>query len=383
LTHSPPAREPSIPKPEGIGLSAIAQLFLRLGLTAFGGPAAHIALLHHEVVNRRGWIRDREFAHLLAITNLIPGPNSTEMAIHVGLRTAGWSGFLIAGICFILPAALIVGVLADFYVRAGNTPDFSAVMRGIAPIVVALIVQATIAIGRTSLRGVTEAGIAAAVAILSFAHVNELFLLLVSGAIAAGVGRLRALLPLVILAATPLHAQAVTVAAVPLTSIGVFFLKIGSILFGSGYVLVAFLRADLVERFGWLTDRQLLDAIAIGQVTPGPLFTTATFIGYLLNGVPGAIVATVAIFLPGFFFVAATGRLLPAIDRSETAMRFVDGVVAASIGLMAAVAVALAPDALARPSQIGIFAAALGLLLFSRINSVWLVLGAGMIGYLL
>jgi chromate transporter len=358
-------------------------LFLRLGLTAFGGPAAHIALLHHEVVNRRGWIREREFAHLLAITNLIPGPNSTEMAIHLGLRTAGWSGFLIAGVCFILPAALIVGALADLYVRAGNTPDFSAVMRGIAPIVVALIVQATLAIGRTSLRSVTEACLAGAVAILSFAHVNELLLLLVSGVIAVGVGRLRTLLPIVMLAATPLDAQAVTVATVPLTSIGVFFLKIGSILFGSGYVLVAFLRADLVERFGWLTDRQLLDAIAIGQVTPGPLFTTATFIGYLLNGVPGAIVATIAIFLPGFFFVAATGRLLPAIDRSETAMRFVDGVVAASIGLMAAVAVALTPDALARPWQIGIFAAALALLVFSRINSVWLVLGAGLIGYLL
>jgi chromate transporter len=363
--------------------SAIAQLFLRLGLTAFGGPAAHIALLHHEVVKRRGWVQEREFAQLLAITNLIPGPNSTEMAIHVGLRTAGWPGFLLAGICFILPAALIVGVLADLYVRVGHTPDASAVMRGIAPIVVALIVQATVAMGRASLQGVPAACIAVAAAVLSLAHVNELMLLLVSGLLALGVGRVQAMVAMSLLAAGPVAAQAVTAASVSLTSIGLSFLKIGSVLFGSGYVLVAFLRADLVERLGWLTERQLLDAIAIGQVTPGPLFTTATFIGYLLQGIPGAVVATIAIFLPGFVFVAITGRLLPALDRSAAATHFVGGVVAASIGLMAAVAIALAPDALATPWQIAMCAVALGLLLFSRINSVWLVLTGGAIGYLL
>jgi chromate transporter len=370
-------------KPKSVGLSAIARLFLRLGLTAFGGPAAHIAMLHHEVVNRRGWIPEREFAQLLAITNLIPGPNSTEMAIHLGLRTAGWRGLLLAGLCFIVPAALIVGILADLYVRAGQTPDVSAVMRGIAPIVLALIVQATIAIARTSLRSVAAACLALAAALLSFAHVNELILLLASGVVALGVGRLQGLLAAALLAGAPVAAQTVTAASVPLTAIGLFFLKIGSVLFGSGYVLVAFLRADLVDRLGWLTDRQLLDAIAIGQVTPGPLFTTATFIGYLLQGIPGAVVATIAIFLPGFVFVAITQRFLPALDRSTTATQFVGGVVAASIGLMAAVAVTLAPDALASPWQIAACAVALALLLFSKINSAWLVLAGAAIGYVL
>jgi chromate transporter len=354
-----------------------------LGLTAFGGPAAHIALLHHEVVKRRGWIQEREFAQLLAITNLIPGPNSTEMAIHVGLRTAGWPGFLLAGICFILPAALIVGVLAEIYVRAGQTPDVSAVMRGIAPIVVALIVQATVAIGRTSLRSVPEACIAATALLLSFIGVNELVLLLAGGVVALGVGRAQALLVVLLLASAPVAAQSATIAGASLTSIGLFFLKIGSVLFGSGYVLVAFLHADLVERLGWLTNRQLLDAIAIGQVTPGPLFTTATFIGYLLHGTPGAVVATIAIFLPGFVFVAVTGRFLPALDRSAAATHFVSGVVAASIGLMAAVAIALAPNALGSPWQIAVGAVALVLLLCSRINSAWLVLAGATIGYLL
>ena len=363
--------------------SEVAIVLLRLGLTAFGGPAAHIALLHHEVVRRRGWIQEREFAQLLAITNLIPGPNSTEMAIHVGLRTAGWPGFLLGGICFILPAALIVGVLAEIYVRAGQTPDVSAVMQGIAPIVVALIVHATVTIGRTSLRRVPEVCIAAAAMLLSFTGVNELLLLLAGGVVALGVGRAQAMLAGLLIAGAPVAAQSVTAASVSLTSIGLFFLKIGSVLFGSGYVLVAFLRADLVERLGWLTDRQLLDAIAIGQVTPGPLFTTATFIGYLLQGIPGAVVATIAIFLPGFVFVAITGRLLPALDRSATATQFVSGVVAASIGLMAAVAIALAPNALGSPWQIAVGAASLVLLLFSRINSAWLVLAGAAIGYLL
>ena len=352
-------------------------------MTAFGGPAAHIALLHHEVVRRRGWIQEREFAQLLAITNLIPGPNSTEMAIHVGLRTAGWPGFLTAGICFILPAALIVGGLAEIYVRAGQTPDVSAVMRGIAPIVVALIVQATVAIGRTSLRSVRDACIAVAALLLSLAGVNELALLLAGGVVALGVSRVHGMLAVSLLAGAPVAAQSVAAAGVSLTSIGLFFLKIGSVLFGSGYVLVAFLRADLVERFGWLTDRQLLDAIAIGQVTPGPLFTTATFIGYLLHGTAGAVVATIAIFLPGFVFVAITGRLLPSLDRSKTATQFVGGVVAASIGLMAAVAIALVPDALGSPWQIGVGAIALTLLLLSKINSAWLVLAGAAIGYLL
>ena len=366
-----------------ISPAEIAGIFLRLGLTAFGGPAAHIALLHHEVVKRRGWIQEREFAQLLAITNLIPGPNSTEMAIHVGLRTAGWRGFLLAGICFILPAALIVGMLAEVYVRAGQTPDVSAIMRGIAPIVVALIVQATVAIGRTSLRSVRDGCIAVAAVLLSFAGVNELGLLLAGGVVALGVSRVQGMVAVSLLAGAPVAAQAVAAAGVSLTSIGLFFLKIGSVLFGSGYVLVAFLRADLVERFGWLTDRQLLDAIAIGQVTPGPLFTTATFIGYLLQGTPGAVVATIAIFLPGFVFVAITGRLLPSLDRSAAATQFVGGVVAASIGLMAAVAIALVPDALGSPWQIGVGAIALTLLLFSKINSAWLVLAGAAIGYLL
>jgi chromate transporter len=366
-----------------VPLRTLALLFLRLGLTSFGGPAAHIALLHYEVVVRRRWVSDAEFAELIALTNLIPGPNSTEMGIHIGRRVAGWPGFLIAGVCFILPAALMVAALAVAYVEYGRTPPVRTVMGGIAPVVIAIIAHATATIGRSTIRTLTGLIIAVGAGALALAGVNELLLLALAGA-ASGLSA-RALGWTIVLAAGPAAgAQGATAAAgVALSSLFLFFLKIGSILFGSGYVLVAFLRADLVERWGWLTDQQLLDAIAVGQFTPGPLFTTATFIGYVLRGPAGALLATIGIFLPAFVFVALTQPLLPALRRSALAQRFLHGVVAASIGLMAAVAVQLAATALRSAVPVLVAAAAFVTLARWRVNSVWLVLAGALLSWLL
>lgn len=365
-----------------VPLRTLALLLLRLGVTAFGGPAAHIAMLHHEVVRRRRWISDEEFAELIAVTNLIPGPNSTEMAIHVGRRVAGWPGFLVAGLSFIAPAALIVSVMAMLYVQHGRTPDFRAVMTGVVPVVIAVIAHATVALARSAIADRTGWMLAVAAAALSLAGANELLLLVMAGLAAALSARV--LHWMVLLAAAPaLGAQvaAPAAAAVSVPSLFFFFLKIGSILFGSGYVLIAFLRADLVERWHWLTDQQLLDAVAVGQVTPGPLFTTATFIGYVLAGPEGALVATVGIFLPAFVFVALTGPLMPMLRRSPPARRFLYGVVAASLGLMASVAVALAGTSLRDPLSIAITVASIGILLRWSVNSAWLVLGGALLGF--
>lgn len=364
-----------------IPIRTLALLFLRLGVTAFGGPAAHIAMLHHEVVRRRGWISDEEFAELIAVTNLIPGPNSTEMAIHVGRRVAGWPGFLVAGVSFVAPAALIVYGLAVLYVQHGRTPDVRAIMDGVIPVIIAVILHATLALARAAIADRTGLAIAVSAAVLSLAGANELLLLLLAGLAAVLSARL---FPVIVAAAAvpalAAPALAPSAPAVPLSSLFFFFLKIGSVLFGSGYVLIAFLRADLVERWQWLTDRQLLDAIAIGQVTPGPLFTTATFIGYLLAGDAGAVVATVGIFLPAFVFVALTQPLMPVLRRSALTRRFLAGVVAASLGLMASVAAVLAAASLREPLPVAVSIASLGILLRWNINSAWLVLAGAIIG---
>ena len=365
-----------------IPLRTVAFLFLRLGATAFGGPAAHIALLHHEVVVRRKWLTDDEFGELLAVTNLIPGPNSTEMAIHVGRRVAGWWGFLLAGVCFIVPAAVMVAGLAVLYVHYGRTPDARAVMSGVAPVMLAVIAHASIVIGKATLRGTFAWCIAVAAAVLAMLGVNELALLVGAGLLTAAARRTGVL---AVLAASGglVSAQAAqpAAAAVSLTGLSLFFLKVGSVLFGSGYVLVAFLRADLVERWRWLTDQQLVDAIAVGQMTPGPVFTTATFIGYILHGSAGAVLATIAIFLPAFVFVALTQPLIPRLRASPAASAFLRGVIAASIGLIAAVAALLVPAVLTTVAQSIAALAALAALLKWRVNPSWLLVAGAILGW--
>jgi chromate transporter len=345
-----------------VSLRTVARVFLRLGVIGFGGPAAHIALMHDDIVRKRGWISDAEFNDLLAATNLIPGPNSTEMAIHIGRRVAGWRGLLVAGICFIVPAALMVGALAAVYVRYGRTPNAEAMLRGIAPVVIAVIAHAMWQLSRSALRtaGLWLLTLAAAAAAL--AGVNELVVLLIAG---LGVVAWRAV-------RRSASSRVCAVAPVAAVQLALFFLKVGSVLFGSGYVLAAFLRRDLVERWGWLTDRQLLDAIAVGQVTPGPVFTTATFVGYLLGGWWGAAISTIAIFLPAFVFVALTQPLIPRLRRSG-ASAFLDGVVAASLGLIAAVVVTLAEVVFTHPSLVVTAVLALGLLAGTRVNPAWLI----------
>ena len=377
----------------GSAIAELAALFLHLGTTAFGGPAAHIAMMRDEVVRRRAWLTDAEFLDLLGATNIIPGPNSTEMAIHIGYRRHGWRGLLVAGFCFIVPASLMVGALAWIYVRYGRTPQVGWLMYGIGPVIIAIIANAIWRLGKTAVKGVLPALVGLSVLAASLGGINELALL-GAGAVVMVVGRFSrtaAITGAVVAlwsmsAASAAAAMAVTtgsVVPVTLTRLTLFFVKIGSILFGSGYVLLAFLRADLAERWGWLTDQQLLDAIAIGQITPGPVLTTATFIGYLLAGWLGAVLATVGIFAPGFVFVAITQPLIPRLRSSRVAGALLDGVIVASLGLMTAVAWHLARTAITDvPSALLAIAAAV-LLVTARPNSTWLILGGAGAGWML
>jgi len=372
----------------GVRLRELAWVFLKLGTIGFGGPAAHIALMEEEVVRRRAWLTREEFLDLLAVTHLIPGPNSTEMAIHVGHRRAGAAGLVVAGACFILPATLIVAAMAWSYVRFGSYPAAHAVLFAIKPVILAVIVQALWALGRTALRSRWLAGMAAAAVLASLAGVHELAVIAACGAIAwlkHAVGRSRSGpggLAVVVPAAVAASAASGGAVEASLWPTFLIFLKIGSVLFGSGYVLLAFLRGDFVERLGWLSEAQLLDAVAVGQFTPGPVFTTATFIGYLLAGFPGAGVATLGIFLPAFVFVAISGPIVPHLRRSSLAGAVLDGVVVGSLAVMAAVTVHLARAALVDWLTVALAAVSAVLLLRYRVNSAWLVLGAGLIGVL-
>ncbi len=375
-------------------LGELARLFLKLGTIGFGGPAAHIAMMEDEVVKRRRWLDHQTFLDLLGATNLIPGPNSTELAIHIGLVRAGWKGLVVAGSCFILPAMLIVWGLAAIYVKYGSLPEATFLLYGIKPVIIAIVVHALWGLGKSAVKGLLTGLVGAAVMLLFFLGMNEILLLFAAGfvvMILENLWRNWKQGTLNILGALPLWVSSVSVAtgapmaatpAIPVTllKLTLFFLKIGSVLFGSGYVLLAFLRADLVDRWHWLTDQQLLDAIAIGQFTPGPVFTTATFIGYVIAGSPGAVLATLGIFLPSFVFVMASSPLIPRLRRSSWASGFLDGVNVASLGLMAAVTWQLG-----RAAVIDWFTAVLALisavLVFClKINSAWLVLGGGVIG---
>ena len=368
---------------ERTSVAEIARLFLRMGLTAFGGPAAHIAMFHDEVVKRRKWLTDQHFLDMLGATNLIPGPNSTEMAIHIGYVRAGWRGLIAGGLGFILPAVLIVLALAWLYVQFGTTPAAESMLYGIKPVVVAVILQAIWNLGRKAVKSVFLGIVGISVLVLYLLGINELILLF-GGALVVMVvqnaRRLRSggaamLLPFPLLAQTAVTQTPYTISQLFLT-----FLKIGALLYGSGYVLLAFLRTDFVEHLGWLTDQQLLDAVAIGQFTPGPVFTTATFIGYLIGGVGGAVAATIGIFLPSFIFVAITNPLIPRMRQSSWLSSLLDGVNVAAIGLMAAVTLELGRAALVDVVTVVIGILAAILLIRYKVNSTWLIIGGGIVG---
>ncbi len=363
----------------GSRLRELIVVFGTLGFIGFGGPAAHIALMRRDVVERRRWLTDAELVDLIGITNLIPGPNSTEMAMHVGRLRAGGMGLVVAGLAFILPAAAIVLALAWIYVMFGESPTGAALLYGIKPVIVAIVAVALVAFARTALTGPLRVAVAVSVSVLWVLGVNEL-VLLVAGALVLTLARLGTRHPWTRIGLVLPVAGATAAASVNLLTLGAVFLKAGALLYGSGYVLLAFLRGDLVDRLGWLTDAQLLDAVAIGQVTPGPLFTTATFIGYLLAGVPGAVVATIAIFLPAFVFVALIGPLADRIrDRPLTAA-LLDGVNAAAIGLMAGVSLQLGASAIRDPLTVALALASTAILLWGRVPSVMLVALGGMTG---
>jgi len=364
-------------------LAELAALFFRLGATAFGGPAAHIAMMRDEVVHRRGWLTEERFLDLLGATNLIPGPNSTEMAIHIGWARRRWTGLVVAGVSFIVPAMLMTGALGWAYVRFGRLPETAWLLWGVKPVILAVVGQAIWKLAPAAARTWTLRVLAIAAVLASACGVNELVILLGAGVVAVILGRFRGservrlsqLVP-----ALPLAAASVTASGVTLSGLFWVFVKIGSVLFGSGYVLLAFLRADLVQRLHWLTEAQLIDAIAAGQVTPGPVFTTATFIGYVLAGPGGALVSTAGIFLPAFGFVALSGPLVPKLRASPLAGAVLDGVNVASLALMAVVTAQLGRAAVMDvPTALLALASAVALLRF-KVNSTWLVLAGAAIG---
>lgn len=372
-----------------VRLRELGAVFVKIGSLSFGGPASHTAMMEEEVVRRRGWLTRERFLDYLGAANLIPSPNSTELAIHVGLARAGWPGLLVAGSAFILPATLIALALAWAYVRLGALPETAGVLYGVKPVVIVVVLRALWALGRTAVRSVRLAAVALAAGAASLLGVHELIVL---GGAALAVIALAGARPgsrgaplAVALAASgglPLSATLVPASGMGVSLGALFgvFVKTGALLFGSGYVLLAFLRADLVARLGWLTEQQLLDAVAVGQVTPGPLFTTATFVGFLLAGVPGAAIATLGIFLPAFAFVALSGPIIPRIRRSALAGAALDGVTVASLGLMATVTWRLGTAALVDGWTVGLSLLAGVFLCQYRVNSAWLILGGGLAG---
>lgn len=365
-------------------LAEVTLLFLKLGFTAFGGPAAHIGIMHNEVVVRRKWLTDEEFLDLLGATNLIPGPNSTEMVIHISYLRAGLPGLLVGGLCFIMPATLIVLGLSWLYVQYGNTPQLEWLMYGIKPVVIAIIAQALWILGKKAFKNKLAIIIGVSVFALYFFRLNEIALLFTGGLIVmllTNYQRLRKISPAVLIPFGGISlAQAIPFS---ISTLFFTFLKIGSVLYGSGYVLLAFLRNDFVLRLGWLTDQQLIDAIAIGQVTPGPLFTAATFIGYILGGTSGALLATLGIFLPSFIFVLILNPLIPKIRNSIWMSSLLDGINASSLGLMAAVTFQIASTSLIDFPTAAITIISLALLLRYKINSTWLIAGGAIIGFII
>jgi chromate transporter len=381
----PTEREPGSPSPTASPLRELAALFFRLGVTAFGGPAAHIAMMEDEVVRRRRWLTHAEFLDLLGLTNLIPGPNSTELAIHIGQQRAGVRGLLVAGSAFILPAAVMTGGLGWAYVSYGAQPSLRGLLYGIKPVMIAVVMQALLGLVPKAIknRSLLVSYISCAIAVAFGA--NELLCLGVAGLAELVVRKRVSVPPLMfggVASSGALAAGSAKAAAAPFSLPALFwvFSKIGSVLFGSGYVLLAFLRSDFVEQRHWLTEAQLLDAVAVGQVTPGPVFTTATFIGYLLAGPAGALCATLGIFLPAFVFVALSGLLLPSIRRSEALGAFLDGVNVASLSLMAVVTLQLCRAALVDLPTVLLALLSAALLVRFKLNSTWLIAMGALVG---
>jgi chromate transporter len=380
----PGLREP----PPRTKLSEVALLFLRLGFTAFGGPAAHIAIMEDEVVRRRRWLTPERFLDLLGASTLIPGPSSTELAIFIGYEQRGWVGLVLAGTCFILPAAVMVALLAWAYATFGTIPQVVGILYGIKPIVIGVVVQALVGLAPKAIKKSLTLGCLGALACTASALGAHALLVLLGGGLASLSARLltakkeevRAIVPSIL---GGLAASGASL-AVPfsLTTLFVTFLKIGATVFGSGYVLLAFLRADFVDDLHWLTESQLLDAIAIGQVTPGPVFTTATFIGYVVGGGWGAVLATLGIFLPGFVAVAMTRSFMASLRRSPGAGAFLDGVNVAALALMAVVTVQLARTALVDLPAVLLALVAAALLIRFKVNTTWLVAGGALVGAL-
>ena len=375
-------------------LGEIALVFLKLGTIAFGGPAAHLAIMEEEFVRRRRWITQAEFLDRVATANLIPGPSSTEVAIFVGQLKRGWRGLIVAGCCFIIPAAAMVSLIAWAYVRFGSLPKVEGVLSAIKPAVVAIVIQALGKLGKTALRTPLLALIAGLAAMLSLMGVSLVLVLLLAGSISVSTLALKnrlllsAVFPKVV-GLPKFIGGAIAVsaigAAVPVAIGRLFlsFLKIGSVVFGSGYVLLAFLQTEFVQRLHWLTNKQLIDAVAVGQFTPGPVFTTATFIGYVVAGWRGATVATIGVFLPGFVLVAVSGPLIPRLRRSAIASAALDGVVAGSLALMAVVTWQLAKASIVDWRALAVFGVSLLVLLRFRVNSAWVIAAAAMVGWAL
>ena len=380
MSHRPQPTDPSVRE--------VALLFLRLGTIAFGGPAAHIAMMRDELVRRRRWVSDQRFVDLMGATNLIPGPNSTELAIHLGYDRARWRGLAAAGTCFILPAALLVTALAWAYVRYGETPAVEGLLYGIVPAVIAIIAHALVGLLRTVVTGVWPAALAVVALAAYLLGVNEL-VVLAAGAAAAVVAHLVRRAP----RGHRLHG----LVAAPLLAIGgqptfpdptggqlaqlfLTVLKIGSVLYGSGYVLLAFLRGDFVDRLAWITEQQLVDAVSIGQVTPGPVFTTATFLGYLVAGPVGAFLATVAIFLPSFVFVGLLTRLTDKLRSTEWSSAVLDGVNVSALALMAGVSLQLGRTAIVDVLTVVIAAITLALLWRTKLNNAWFIAAGAAVG---
>src|SRR3989449_110892 len=365
-------------------LSELAVVFLRLGILGFGGPAAHIAMMRDEGGRRRRWMTDQMFLDLVGATNLIPAPNSGEGAIHLGSACAGWRGFLVAGACFIIPAMVIVTAFAWAYTRYGTVPAAVWLLYGIKPVIIAVIAQALWALGRTAVRGWLTAATGAVVLGLFFAGVNELLLLAAGGLavmLVANAGALRGAAAGFVSAATWTPAAAIlTPVPFAFSTLALVFLKVGSVLYGSGYVLLAFFRAALGLRRGWLPDRHLRDGVGVAHFPPGRFSPTATFIGYLLGGVPGAAVATAAIFLPAFVFVAASHPFIPRLRRSPWAGALLDGVNVTSLALMAGVTWQLGRVAVTDVTTAVLTVVSAGLLIKYRVNSAWLVLAGAAIG---
>lgn len=364
-------------------LKDIAKLFFKLGSIAFGGPAAHIAMMDDEVVKKRKWMTQEHFLDLVGATNLIPGPNSTEMTMHVGYERAGWKGLFVAGFSFIFPAVVITSIFAWLYQQYGQLPKVEPFIYGIKPAVIAIIVIAAYRLGKKAIKNVELGILGTATLIVSLMGINEIIALFGCGIVGLLIylvkvnkSNLNTFIPLLLFQVPePLK----------MGSLKIFltFLKVGAVLYGSGYVLFAFLDSELVAK-GWLTRQVLIDAVAVGQITPGPVLSTATFIGWQMNGVSGAMAATIGIFLPSFLFVLVLNPLIPRLRKSKVFGAFLDAVNVAAVALIVAVTINMGKDTLTDWRTILIAAASLIIVfVFKKVNSAFIVLGGAILGYLL